>query len=666
MKTTLNLRRLKMNRFVTYLLAITSIVLLLNCGDNATAPGDDTGGGNGGGPTGRGGLFFDYDVEDENSASGVATPALGGTIQATGSNGVVYSLQVPPAAVEADETITITPLADLTITTIDSTVRDSSDCLQGALFEPDGLEFDEPAVLTITWPAAGLDCIPTGDYSIVLIDDTSAFYEIIPTEADLAARTLTCSLSHFSGYITDDMDDYEFLNYLIVETSKAGQGFPGWDVLAKLLSYAERAADNGWEDLRQLAVQGAHPIMRILADDAIAFAANNPFEGVLVQLLKYTESADYWGFDDIEADLRFAMDALVRRYATNGQAVCADGRHEEGKSMLRKAREWAMRGLIVQRFDEFLRLVDQMLADCGDISISLSASTDEVFNVAVDEGSLDRCAVNFTVEVTTPGGGSVADKDVTIRWTRDYSKFNHGTTDEGGYFSAYWTGAMILSTGGCLGAITEGFYAETYHNGEWYRTPVIEVTARALPLSTSITYNHSYSDDADKTCTASVMGEGTGFCAGGPGATCDGYFARTYDMSNNGATVNVLPDTLLMPACRASLILEIATHEASGITMAYVAGIKVADISGIFKNLMATSCPWDESCRLTGFSMPTCAIEATGSCGTWSAVWIPSLPGDALVFDNKGGGAFDPYVWSYDHSSGYGSSSMYITVGIDD
>jgi hypothetical protein len=635
----------------------------VSCSNNTTGPDEED---ENGGDAVYGGLLFDYTTEPQNASSGAVSRALGGSVEATSSNGVVYSLEVPPLALASDQTITITPMAGLTITTMDSSAVDTSECLQGALFEPDGLEFEEPAVLTITLPAGGLDCASADSYSIVLLDDSSAFYEIMETEVGSGGLALTCSLTHFSGYATDDMDDYEFLKYLIVETSKAGLGFPGWDVLVKLLSYATQAQDNGWDDLSQLAIQGAQPILDKMADDAIRSASLDPSFVHITLMLKYTETADFWGFTGIESKLRTAIDTAVRAYASRGSSECAAGRHDAGKAMLRQAREWAMRGLILTGVDPFLEQIDDALSDCGDINITLSASTDEVYNVAIDEGQLNSCLVTFTATVTTPGGGPLEGKDVTIRWTRNYGIYSNGTTDSNGEFSATWTGAMILSTGGCVGIITEGFYAEAATSSEMFKSPIVDVTARQLPLMTSITYQHNYSDELDNVVSAEIIGEGTGFCAGAVQTyTCTGYLSRTYHSSNYSGTVDVIPDTLLMPACKASVIYEIATDGATGMDVPYVTAIRVSDISRIFKNLMAVNCPRVEGCRTTGFSMPTCAIEATGSCGTYAAVWIPALPGDGLEFANKGSGQFDPYIWSYSHFSGYGSSSLAITVGLD-
>ena len=224
---------------VLMILALAAMIPA-SCGENTIDPVDDDGL-----PTVYGGLLYDYEEESGNATTETVSPALGGTVRATGSNGVEYSLDIPPGAVAANQSITVTPLASLTITSMDSTIHDTSDCLQGVVFEPEGLEFAVPAVLTITLPASGVDSQLNAGHGIILFDDTP-FCEIADTEVDAGSRTLACSLSHFSGAAIEDMSDYEFLKYQIVETSKWGQGFPGISVLGKLLGSAEKAADNDW------------------------------------------------------------------------------------------------------------------------------------------------------------------------------------------------------------------------------------------------------------------------------------------------------------------------------------------------------------------------------------------------------------------------------------
>jgi hypothetical protein len=53
---------------------------------------------------------------------------------------------------------------------------------------------------------------------IVRLDSTAAFYEIMQTETNEMLNTLSCTLSHFSGYGTDD-PDYMRLQIMIASAT---------------------------------------------------------------------------------------------------------------------------------------------------------------------------------------------------------------------------------------------------------------------------------------------------------------------------------------------------------------------------------------------------------------------------------------------------------------
>jgi hypothetical protein len=611
------------------------------------------------------GLLFDYQLETGNAVHTDITPGAGGSLTATGSNGVSYKLVISPEAVDTIHNITITPFSGLTITTLDSTVQDTSACLQGALFEPEGLEFDSLAVLTITFPGSGVDCSLSDDYRVILFDDESAFYEIMSTDVNQGTSALACTLTHFSNYGTDDMSDYDFLKYMIEGTAKYGKGFPGYSLLEKLISYSQEATLQGWDDLRVLAIQGCHPILDKLADNAIPGALADPGVSSFRLLHYYLEAAFRLAFDDIAHKLKNALDGVVRGHASAGQAQCAAGNHSAGKAMLWRALEWSQRGFIQSNPDAFEQLVEDMLDDCGDLNISLGSTASSLYNLAMDEGSLDACVFTLTLHISSPTGNDLEGKSVTIRQEGEPSNSHNGTTDAGGTFSVGMTGAMILGLTGCLPSKEATFIGETFHNGEWLRSNV-RVTANKVPLFSSITYEHSYSaseGSANASTTASIIGQGTAACNAGPYSDCSSFFSRSYSTySTSSSTVDVIPDTLLIPACRATPIYEVGIEDVSGLSVPYLTGIRVAAISDIFKNLYANVCGLDGSCSKIGFSIPTCAIETAGYCPPYT-VYIAAIPGDELIFTSTGG-SFDPYLWTGSDSNGYGTASMSITVGL--
>jgi len=73
-------------------------------------------------------------------------PTTGGSVQATGADGTVYTLTIPPDALLSDTTITMTPITGV------SGLDASSDRILGVQLEPDGLRFFSFATLTFSPP----------------------------------------------------------------------------------------------------------------------------------------------------------------------------------------------------------------------------------------------------------------------------------------------------------------------------------------------------------------------------------------------------------------------------------------------------------------------------------------------------------------------------------
>ncbi len=460
------------------------------------------------------------------------------------------------------------------------------------------------------------------------------------------------------------MNDHDFLKYMIEETARYGKDFPGYSLLEKLISYSQEATLQGWEDLRALAIQGCHPILDKLADNAIPGALADPGVASFNLLHFYLEAAFRLAFDDIAYKLKNALDGVVRGHASAGQALCADGNHSAGTTMLWRALEWSQRGFIQSGPDAFEQGVQDMIDDCGDLNISVGSTVSSLYNLAIDENSLDACVFTLTIHLSSGTGADLEGKSVTIRQEGEGSNTHYGTTDAGGTFSVDMTGAMILGLSGCLPIKEATFIGETYHDGEWRRADV-KVTARRVPLFSSITYEHSYAysnEVGNWSTTASIVGQGTGSCFIGPYSDCSSYFSRSYNSSGTGSsTISVIADTLLMAACRAIPIYEVGTEGNSGLSVPYITGIEVMEISKIFQNLYARVCEWEGSCVNRGFQIPICTAEGVGHCPSFSYVWVPPFPGDGVTFTSSGGN-FDPYLWSF--SGDNASASMAITVGL--
>src|SRR2546427_7966120 len=95
-----------------------------------------------------------------------------------------HQLSVPPGALDAPVTITAVAPADTV-----NRVR----------FGPEGLTFQEPASLTMSY--ANCDALTSlAPKQIAYTGDALAILDLLPSVDDLWTRTVTASLEHFSDY----------------------------------------------------------------------------------------------------------------------------------------------------------------------------------------------------------------------------------------------------------------------------------------------------------------------------------------------------------------------------------------------------------------------------------------------------------------------------------
>jgi hypothetical protein len=650
-----------MYRRIVTAIAVLLLLLPIACSDDSTSP-----------PVNNdppvGGVDISYQPETPQAASATVTAAAGGQVAATGTAGVELALTIPGGALAADATITITPLLDLSFDPLNKDKEGVADCVQGGLFEPEGLTFAEPVILTITYPETGLDCLPGATHRIVAFSDTSTFYEILPTVWDETARALSCTLQHFSGYGVDDMNDHDFLEYMITETIRHAPGFPGEDDLNKLLSYAQEAALQDWDDLVQLALAGAEPVLDALVTPAIAAAVADPSVSAMNLLAHYREIAQRWDFQAVENRIIVAQDQLVRAYAARGRSSCENDQQQAGRAMLQQALDWAMMGHVTGDDEAFITQVQEWLDDCGAINVTLVSDKGLAYQMVLDHDDRDMAQVTFTVAISGVSGDALEGKEVQIYWdkygdVRPYPA-GSGITDENGEFQVIQGATTVLPTGGCLPSKTVQYYAEVFHNGEWQRSGTIAVTYKALMIFNSISYVYSY-DASDEIWTraanASLLGSGTSpnGCSGVE--NCDALMTRSYDQFSNSGSITTMVEESQISACRASLVYGVEIDDVTGETYLVIAGITVRDLDEIMHGLTAESCPVDDGCRTISFDAGLCDPEAAGAhCGMSSMYWPSDANGD-LTFTHMGDGNFDPFNWGYGDQ--YGSASLAITVG---
>lgn len=121
-----------------------STLLLVNCGgsdSNPVGPGD--GGGSGLPAPNPANVTV---TQEPTRAATARIPIAGGALQATGSDGTLYTLTVPADALISDTTITMTPITDV------AGLNVSGGRFAGVQLEPDGLRFLAPLSLRIVPP----------------------------------------------------------------------------------------------------------------------------------------------------------------------------------------------------------------------------------------------------------------------------------------------------------------------------------------------------------------------------------------------------------------------------------------------------------------------------------------------------------------------------------
>jgi hypothetical protein len=126
-------------------------------------------------------------VRDEGSAKTQAIALEGGTIQATGKDGTVYTLVIPEDALLEATSITMTPLAEIQGFEVEGAQ------MYGVDLQPDGLQFYQPITLTISPPGVS----PSTDVISFMYDGSSKELYLYPLARDL--NSFTFNLFHFSA-----------------------------------------------------------------------------------------------------------------------------------------------------------------------------------------------------------------------------------------------------------------------------------------------------------------------------------------------------------------------------------------------------------------------------------------------------------------------------------
>jgi len=125
-------------------------------------------------------------LDSSHSVKQPISASQGGTLSATGADGSVFTLVIPPKALLSDELITLTPVSAITALPI------SNGLLAAVQFAPEGLLFQQPATLTIQ-PAVA---VPIPQQVGFGYHGSGAEFHFQPLGL---TQAITFSLLHFSG-----------------------------------------------------------------------------------------------------------------------------------------------------------------------------------------------------------------------------------------------------------------------------------------------------------------------------------------------------------------------------------------------------------------------------------------------------------------------------------
>jgi len=166
--------------------AVVAVSLLIACGggdSNPSGPDDNPAGP--GLPDTPNPASVAVTLETSRATAARVTTG-GGTVQATGSDGTIYTLTVPPDAVLLDTTITLVPLAGV------SGLDLSGGRFVSVQLEPDGLQLFQPATLRISPPEGER-------HSAVAFTYHASGAEVYRAPMTPDPDRLEMSLLHFSG-----------------------------------------------------------------------------------------------------------------------------------------------------------------------------------------------------------------------------------------------------------------------------------------------------------------------------------------------------------------------------------------------------------------------------------------------------------------------------------
>jgi len=501
----------------------------------------------------------------------------GANVIAEDKDGIRYKLFIPPFALKQDQSVTITPCINVKISGLGGGTcktcqgADENCCHRGVILEPAGLVFDSSVFLTVQFPESM--AFPFEKPGIIAyVDPANGEYDVCPTQTVVSERSLVAKITHFSGYVTDEVNHDRLKEAIKDAFSKLGSptGSYFWPNLAyiwELLAIYDVC--NHYEncsDLRSMIENNLYTSYEAHVNWKIAQSAGRSdcealYLGQVATEVMALSNADQ--FRNLNSRLDEAYAGALERVIQAGEAACKGGNCQNGLELLNCARNSYVGRNAPD--PQIIERLNKEITGCCKVSVELSASRTSLQAYALSLSDLSSCYAILTAKVRGTDGKPMAGK-----WVYFFFIDHQGNrqvisdvltppTDENGEVKqiAYVSNEFDCNT--CQPLSAKSYYAAFYTTEEIVSNPVT-ITESYPKVEINVDFNwdrKTYSGDGTLYSSETVTSKGTlTHCATTvypfpqPACACNGVVTRSYSAFDvNGNSCTILPADQKISTC---------------------------------------------------------------------------------------------------------------------
>ena len=502
----------------------------------------------------------------------------GANVIAEDKDGIRYKLFIPPFALKQDQSVTITPCINVKISGLGGGTcktcqgADENCCHRGVILEPAGLVFDSSVFLTVQFPESM--AFPFEKPGIIAyVDPANGEYDVCPTQTVVSERSLVAKITHFSGYVTDEVNHDRLKEAIEDAFSKLGSptGSYFWPNLAyiwELLAIYDVC--NHYEncsDLRSMIENNLYTSYEAHVNWMIAQSAGRSdcealYLGQVATEVMTLSNADQ--FRNLNSRLDEAYPSALERVIQAGESACKSGNCQQGIELLSCART----SYIGRGIPDPLKLeeINKKLGGCCTYSISLSASKTSVKFLVNDLSDISSAYTILTAKLTGSDGKPLKDRSIDIFYMDDQGNRHSITnvltppTDENGEIQQIALATGNFNCDNC-GSVEVNYFASYYGGafGEILSEPVT-ITESYPKVEITVDFNwdrKTYNGDGTLYSSETVTSKGTlTHCATTfypfprPACVCNGVVTRSYSAFDvNGSSCVILPADQSISSC---------------------------------------------------------------------------------------------------------------------